>query len=177
MNNYIWFENSYLLPEAERSDINSLKDKCHSARTRDGKRVYIFKEGFENLPAEIKEAFQNLNRLEEFKNKTWAYICRDRRAENLKRLFPMDILGIVAGYLDKSTKVASVLASQLFKKYTPKIDFKNVCENAAKEGHLEILKWARANGAPWNEWTCVRAAEKGHLEVLKWARSNGAPWT
>ncbi|MFO7871231.1 MAG: DNA gyrase subunit A [Kiritimatiellia bacterium] len=50
------------------------------------------------------------------------------------------------------------------------------CEYAAKEGHLDILKWARDNGAPWNENTCRYAAKEGHLDILKWARDNGAPW-
>jgi hypothetical protein len=26
---------------------------------------------------------------------------------------------------------------------------------AAKGGHLEMLKWARENGCPWNEETCA----------------------
>ena len=43
-------------------------------------------------------------------------------------------------------------------------------------GHLEVLQWARANGAPWDERTCRDAAVGGHLEVLQWARANGAPW-
>ena len=49
----------------------------------------------------------------------------------------------------------------------------DTCVYAAENGHLEVLKWARENGCPWNEWICVYAAEKGHLEVLKWARENG----
>ena len=28
----------------------------------------------------------------------------------------------------------------------------------------------------WDECTCAYAAEGGHLEVLKWARENGCPW-
>jgi hypothetical protein len=40
-----------------------------------------------------------------------------------------------------------------------------------------MLKWARANGCPWNERTCANAAWHGHLEVLKWARENGCPWS
>ncbi len=32
------------------------------------------------------------------------------------------------------------------------------------------------NGACWNEYTCSNAAMRGHLELLKWARANGAPW-
>ena len=43
-------------------------------------------------------------------------------------------------------------------------------------GHLEMLKWARENDCPWNEWTCVHAAYGGHLEVLKWLRENDCPW-
>ena len=50
------------------------------------------------------------------------------------------------------------------------------CSFAAKNGHLEVLKWARSNDCPWDEYTCRNAARNGHLEVLKWARSNGCPW-
>jgi len=50
------------------------------------------------------------------------------------------------------------------------------CSWAAEGGHLEVLKWARENGCPWNERTCSCAAKGGHLEVLKWARENGCPW-
>ena len=50
------------------------------------------------------------------------------------------------------------------------------CEAAALGGHLDILKWARANGCPWSEETCEEAAWGGHLETLQWARANGCPW-
>jgi hypothetical protein len=46
---------------------------------------------------------------------------------------------------------------------------------AAKGGHLEVLKWARENGCPWDELTCANAAERGHLGMLQWARANGCP--
>ena len=62
------------------------------------------------------------------------------------------------------------------------------CEYAAWGGHLEVLKWAREHGCPWDEeecgaaaagghqammrrsfWTGQRpAADGGHLQVLKW---------
>merc|ERR1711904_264377 len=48
---------------------------------------------------------------------------------------------------------------------------------AAENGHLKVLQWARANGCPWDKWTCSKAALKGHLEVLKWARAKGATGT
>jgi hypothetical protein len=51
------------------------------------------------------------------------------------------------------------------------------CEGAAKGGHLDVLKWARANGCEWDEDTCVEAVKGGHLEVLQWARENGCEWS
>ncbi|MDE2101059.1 MAG: hypothetical protein KGL39_27680 [Patescibacteria group bacterium] len=48
-----------------------------------------------------------------------------------------------------------------------------VCVTAARRGHLEVLEWVRANGCPWDELVCAEAARHGHLEVLKWARANG----
>jgi hypothetical protein len=50
------------------------------------------------------------------------------------------------------------------------------CAYAAEGGHLEVLKWARTNGCLWNENTCAYAAKGGHLRVLQWARANGCPW-
>ncbi len=34
----------------------------------------------------------------------------------------------------------------------------------AEGGHLGVLKWARENGCPWDEWTCAIAASKGYVE-------------
>lgn len=45
----------------------------------------------------------------------------------------------------------------------------------AGRGHLEVLKWCRANGCPWDEDIRREAAKGGHLEVLKWCRANGCP--
>ena len=39
-----------------------------------------------------------------------------------------------------------------------------------------MLKWARANGCPWDYWTCSGAAEGGHLELLEWAAGQGCDW-
>jgi hypothetical protein len=51
-----------------------------------------------------------------------------------------------------------------------------LCEAAARSGKLEVLKWLRAGGCPWDTYTCCGAARSGHLEVLQWARANGCPW-
>mgnify|MGYP001030254524 CR=1 FL=1 len=58
------------------------------------------------------------------------------------------------------------------------------CHEAAKGGHLEVLKWLRENGHFWDERCChdaalgghLEAAKGGHLEVLKWLRENGCRW-
>jgi len=51
-----------------------------------------------------------------------------------------------------------------------------LCEAAARSGKLEVLKWLRAGGCPWDTYTCCGAARSGHLEVLQWARENVCPW-
>ncbi len=50
------------------------------------------------------------------------------------------------------------------------------CDAAARAGHLEVVKWARANGCNWGAQTCAFAAEKGHLKILKWMHENGCEW-
>ena len=52
----------------------------------------------------------------------------------------------------------------------------SACRSAARGGHLEVLKWLRKEGCPWDERTCERAASRGHLDVLKFAYENGCPW-
>ena len=53
---------------------------------------------------------------------------------------------------------------------------KNICAAAARVGNMEILRFARSSGFPWNSVVCTYAALGGHLEVLQWARSNGCGW-
>ena len=50
------------------------------------------------------------------------------------------------------------------------------CSEAAKGGHLNVLKYAHENGCPWNEETCMYAAEEGHLHVLKYAVKHRCSW-
>ena len=53
---------------------------------------------------------------------------------------------------------------------------RNVMSHAASSGNLELVKWLRSEGCPWDAWTCRRAAQNGHLETLRWARENGCEW-
>jgi len=52
----------------------------------------------------------------------------------------------------------------------------SMASRIAVNGHLEVLKYAIADGCPWDETVCSSAAEGGHLEVLQWARENGCTW-
>ena len=53
------------------------------------------------------------------------------------------------------------------------------CAFAARDGHLDVLKWARSQEppCPWDEWTCSNAihnaAQNGHLHVVEWVREHG----
>jgi hypothetical protein len=41
--------------------------------------------------------------------------------------------------------------------------------------HLEVLRWLRANGCPWDAGTIALARKYGHDDVVIWAKANGAP--
>ena len=43
------------------------------------------------------------------------------------------------------------------------------CAWAAKNGHLEVLKYLREEvKAPWDSWTAAWAAQSGHLHILEY---------
>jgi len=49
----------------------------------------------------------------------------------------------------------------------------DTCSYAASKGYIALLQWARAQQCPWDEDTCSYAATmNGHLELLKWARAS-----
>ena len=51
------------------------------------------------------------------------------------------------------------------------------CSTAARDGHLEALRWALEHDCPCKEDTiCEEAAQGGSLEVLMWAREHDYPW-
>ena len=55
---------------------------------------------------------------------------------------------------------------------------KNACSWAVDQGHVEVLRWLRENGCPWEGGVavCEAAVSRGHVKVLRWARKNGAMW-
>ena len=47
-------------------------------------------------------------------------------------------------------------------------------EPVSKNGRIDMLQWARANGCPLDKMACAQAALSGCLHVLKWAREIAA---
>ena len=45
----------------------------------------------------------------------------------------------------------------------------------AKEGNINLLKWAKENGCPLEISTFVGAVEGGCIEMLEWLREEGCP--
>jgi hypothetical protein len=52
----------------------------------------------------------------------------------------------------------------------------SVVNNAARQGNVRLLKWARENNLDWDSDTCCCAALNGHLPALKYLHENGCPW-
>ena len=44
---------------------------------------------------------------------------------------------------------------------------------AAESGQLDVLKWLRANGCPWDVRTIEKAKFYQHFEVMQWAIEKG----
>ena len=95
----------------------------------------------------------------------------DKNVNNDRRRLPLDLI-MNSGLEDY---FEDVLLSDRFKK--------KLCDECAKRGQLESLKWARSKGCPWTQpgyfiWrsSSAIAAEAGHLHILQWAHANGCRW-
>ena len=64
-------------------------------------------------------------------------------------------------------------------RHHPKTGYDKLCyvtAFAAKEGHLDILKWLHERGIPWDSLSCYFAITEKRLKILKWLRENDCPW-
>lgn len=48
-----------------------------------------------------------------------------------------------------------------------------VISEAARGGHLEVIKWMKQEGCPWGTSTFREAAGFGNIELMTWIRDNG----
>ena len=84
---------------------------------------------------------------------------------------PADIIREITqpAYIGKSTNYVFKFVCKASAELTTSTTADKFPENAAAEGHLEILIWAHLNGYKCNGRTLWDAAiTAGHLEVLKW---------
>lgn len=51
-----------------------------------------------------------------------------------------------------------------------------LCPLAAKNGHLDCLKYLHNKKYPWDGKTCAYASLNGHLNCLEYAHENGCEW-
>ena len=53
---------------------------------------------------------------------------------------------------------------------------KYVCYYAVRNGHLDVLRWARRQGCHWGDGLTSFAARNGHLKILIWLIKEGYPY-
>ncbi len=63
--------------------------------------------------------------------------------------------------LEQYVKIYNNTHDEPFNKYW-------ICKKASIGGHLDILEWAKINGATWDDRTYVNATINGHLHLLKY---------
>jgi len=49
------------------------------------------------------------------------------------------------------------------------------CAIAALNGNIEMLKWLREIGFPWDKKCYTLAERRGHDKVVQWLHENGCP--
>lgn len=82
-----------------------------------------------------------------------------------KNMIIKDIFPICLSFLTKDEIIYSKGNWNEFNEYA-------VCDIAAMNGWLPLLKWATGNGCKWYDSSCMYAAINGHLNILKWAYEN-----
>jgi hypothetical protein len=49
------------------------------------------------------------------------------------------------------------------------------CEYAAREGHLDVLKYLHENDCPWDSFACYRAHEYDRIDCLNYLIEQKCP--
>ncbi|CAN0276625.1 unnamed protein product, partial [Phaeothamnion confervicola] len=52
-----------------------------------------------------------------------------------------------------------------------------ICHEAAGNGHVDVLAWARGAGFRWSLDPSAWAARHGHIPVIKWLHANRCCWS
>jgi len=76
--------------------------------------------------------------------------------------------------LEACRRNARIVVEYALKKKIVALD-SSLCAAAACGGHINLLKWLRDQGCPWDESTILVAFERNRLDVLEWSLRNGCP--
>jgi len=99
-----------------------------------------------------------------------SYFCKQFVGKDVFRL-------ILRQYMDMEGQAVGQFVCREWRDGIGRVeDGRDLCDEAAWNGHPHILEWARAQGCPWGPSTCTYAAGSGNLETLQWLRERGCPW-
>lgn len=94
---------------------------------------------------------------------------------------PPDLIRLTAEHLDDASKLVCRFVCRRFRDlvYVPPWVKEDAYDQRtwftgvlASEGYLNVLIWARSQGAPWGQFAYQEAAMNGHLNVIVWAHEN-----
>lgn len=176
--NYSWYQQGYkdyyLPTEVVAKDptiLKRLNEECTSVVTKDNRKIYILRKS--NLPDFIKPTFEHV---QEYDFETFKMMVEKVNRDNhfpIKSLSP-DLLRYIGSYAGKSTMTSASYASKGTKEnmnlLQPKLSKdSDFAVDAAREGNLELLKWAKTNNAKWQVIEIAKAAvQGGHTKILDW---------
>lgn len=86
---------------------------------------------------------------------------------------PPEIIDNITSTVDRSTRYSLKFVCRRF---PLPADHANVCDIAAFDGHLGIVKWANTIGYVYSAESIWSAASSGHLHIIEYLRELGCDW-
>jgi hypothetical protein len=105
------------------------------------------------------------------------YLIEDALKNNTGCAFEAQSLAYAS--LNGNLEMVKLLISFGFKWIVPPTYFgadHYVISEAARGGHLELIKWMKQEGCPWGTSTFREASGFGNIEMMEWIRDNGCPF-
>ena len=111
-------------------------------------------------------------------NLSWELVKDAACKGDLERLIILQKQGCLWGshFLEDAAENGHLHILQWAKKKGYEKLYGSLTSSAAKGGQLLVLQWLIKHGCPWDDSASYYAAENGHLDVLKWAIDNGCPY-
>ncbi|MDE2101058.1 MAG: hypothetical protein KGL39_27675 [Patescibacteria group bacterium] len=90
----------------------------------------------------------------------------------IRRLARLALKYLLAPEIAVAVSLSPDIAHDIVKQQAGPLTARDAANAAAAAADIGLLR-ARANGCPWDERVGEEAAWNGRLDVLKWARANG----